>query len=288
MQRAMRGAWRSARRGVPMLGSAIGAGWTPLSLIVPGEAGVFWATDWQMRRQLAGGPVALWQDMDRTVPVTAVGQPVAVHDSLHGPAWVQTTATARPVLDLARGRYGLRFDGIDDMVSTAADLSGFGERLDAVFGHTAHSPSGSACVIESSVSSNANPGTFALHSVLGGAGTSGGVYTRIRGASSELAATTNGLLAAGAHGVTSLRGQLTPTGIREQRANGVTAVNQTGAALGTTFAPYPLFMGRRGAGSTLVFSGMTFGGLILSRHLPDDQRARVERWLGQQAGVPTW
>lgn len=261
--------------------------WTPLSLIVPGEPGILWATDWQMRRQLAGGPVTLWQDSDRTIPVTEVGQPVAVHDSLHGPAWVQTTATARPVLDLARGRYGLRFDGIDDVVSTAADLSGFGPRLDAVVGHTAHSPSGNGCVIESSVSSAANPGTFAIHSALGAAGTQGAVFTRIRGASTELSTGGNGVLPVGTHGVTSLRGQLTPTGLRVQRANGVTVINQSSGYLGDAFGTYPYFMGGRGSGG-LIFNGMTFGGLILSRYLSDDKRSRVERWLGQQAGVTPW
>jgi hypothetical protein len=65
----------------------------------------------------------LWQDMARTIPVTAIGQPVAVVDHLHQqdgrwhPA-VQPTMARRPVFDIHDGQACVKYDGVDDLLLT--------------------------------------------------------------------------------------------------------------------------------------------------------------------------
>lgn len=84
-------------------------------LFASGEQGVWYDTN-----DLA----TLWQDTAGTVPVTAAGQLVARVDdkSGNGHHVLQVDSAKRPILRLnaTTGTYYLEFDGIDDMMSTAA------------------------------------------------------------------------------------------------------------------------------------------------------------------------
>jgi hypothetical protein len=63
----------------------------------------------------------LFQDSTGTTPVTAVGQPVGLmlDKSGRGNHAIQSTATARPTLQLDAWRYCLNFDGVDDYLKAA-------------------------------------------------------------------------------------------------------------------------------------------------------------------------
>jgi hypothetical protein len=69
----------------------------------------------------------LFQDSAGTTPVTAAGQPVGLilDKSGNGRHASQATSTARPLLEDDGGKMCLKFDGVDDFLSTSAiDLTG--------------------------------------------------------------------------------------------------------------------------------------------------------------------
>jgi hypothetical protein len=86
--------------------------WTPALLFAAGEQGAWYdPSDFS----------TLYQDAAGTVPVTDVGQPVGkiLDKSGRGHHATQTTATKRPLLQRdGFARYHLRFDGVDDFLST--------------------------------------------------------------------------------------------------------------------------------------------------------------------------
>jgi hypothetical protein len=76
---------------------------------------------------------AIWQDAARTTAAAADGDPVGAWDDGSGLAnhATQATSTKRPTLKLAvlNGRPVLRFDGVDDLLTTAAVVTGVADNF---------------------------------------------------------------------------------------------------------------------------------------------------------------
>ncbi|MDR0182409.1 hypothetical protein [Lysobacter arvi] len=123
--------------------------------------GVFVQEEFAPAQLIAGGTVGAWfdpsdmstlfQDAAGTIPVTRVGQPVGKVLDKSGCGWhlTQATATRRPVLQQdARGRRYLKFDEIDDALTTPAQVLSGGTHLFAVGAKITHpSPWGTYCRI---------------------------------------------------------------------------------------------------------------------------------------------
>jgi hypothetical protein len=103
------------------MGASVSAGaapWSPARLFATGEEGA-----WYDPSDLS----TMFQDSAGTTPVTAAGQPVGLilDKSGNGHHASQSTSTARPLLEDDDGVLCLKFDGVDDYLSTAAiDLTG--------------------------------------------------------------------------------------------------------------------------------------------------------------------
>jgi hypothetical protein len=103
------------------MGASVSAGaapWSPARLFATGEEGA-----WYDPSDLS----TMFQDSAGTTPVTAAGQPVGLilDKSGNGHHASQSTSTARPLLEDDDGVLCLKFDGVDDFLSTAAiDLTG--------------------------------------------------------------------------------------------------------------------------------------------------------------------
>ena len=94
------------------------AGFSPLSLFASGEVGA-----WYDPSDLS----TMFQDSAGTTPVTADGQPVGLilDKSGRGNHASQATTAARPLYKTDGTYHWLKFDGVDDTLSTAAiDLTG--------------------------------------------------------------------------------------------------------------------------------------------------------------------
>lgn len=94
------------------------AGFTPADLFSPGVVGA-----WSSRVTTAD----LWQDVARTTPVTAAGQPVGswrVNTSSGVIYMQQSTAGARPTYQIdGNGVPHLRFDGLDDQLDSSVTFA---------------------------------------------------------------------------------------------------------------------------------------------------------------------
>ena len=88
--------------------------WTPAELFKNGEEG-FW---------LDGSDYStMFQDQAGTTPVTAVGQPIGlwknkITGQTHNFNFSQATAAARPLTVTNSGKQAVRYDGVDDILST--------------------------------------------------------------------------------------------------------------------------------------------------------------------------
>lgn len=104
----------SISRGISLaINEPNGAGFNPLSLFAADEQGV-----WYDPSDMS----TLFQDSAGTIPVTAAGQPVGkmLDKSGRGNHATQTTATSRPILQTASGKWYLAFDGVDDWLQTGS------------------------------------------------------------------------------------------------------------------------------------------------------------------------
>jgi hypothetical protein len=97
------------------LASSVARAWSPTDLASLGA--------WHDPSDLS----TMFQDAAGTTPVTAAGQPVGLilDKSGNGRHASQATSTARPLLEDDGGKMCLKFDGVDDFLSTSAiDLTG--------------------------------------------------------------------------------------------------------------------------------------------------------------------
>lgn len=82
--------------------------WTPAARFEQGQMGIF-----IIGRPTHDGEQVLWQDMARTIPATAHGDPVRVVDDLSPNKWLvhAPSDAARPILTMVDGVYRVRFNG---------------------------------------------------------------------------------------------------------------------------------------------------------------------------------
>lgn len=250
--------------------------WTPLDLFGLGSQG-FWYDPSDLS--------TLFQDVAGTVPVTAVGQPVALmldksgrgnHLSINVPA-------SRPILrqNATTGAYYLATDGADDyMVSAPIDFTGT-DSVSLFSGMRKLSDAGTAVFAEFSASVTANQGAFAVF-----APSSSGL-PRIaflsRGTLQANATYDNAAVAAPVSLVATASGQISAD-VAALRVNGAAAAQSLADQGSGNYGNHPLYLFRRG-GTSLPWAGHFYGLVGVGRLTTAAETMNVERWLARKVGV---
>lgn len=266
-----------------MLGSAYGqlftaaaaGAWSPAYLFAAGEQGAWYDP---------GDLSTLFQDSAGTTPVTAVGQPVGriLDKSGRGNHASQTVATSRPVLHQdSGGRYYLLFDGVDDGLQTPSINFSGTDKMTVFAGARKLRDSAVSILIELSVDTNSNPGTFNLAAPTS-TSTVGRDAFRSRGSVADFV---------DAGGVTAAPATVVYTGSADIaapsivfRTNGVErAANSTSQGAGN-YGSYPLFIARRG-GSSLTYNGRLYSLIVRGAATTQSQIEQAERWVNGKTGA---
>lgn len=246
---------------------------TPELLFKSGEQGV-----WYDPSDLS----TLFQDSAGTTPVTASEQPVGrmLDKSGRGNHASWPTASKRPLLQESGGLYSLKFDGVDDSLSTAAiDFRGT-DKLSIWTGVTKLTDH-MRLVAESSAG---NSGSFYLAS-----GNDAG-YPRAYTSLSRGTASYNAGQIAGYAGVPApdtavltithdISGDLSTI-----KRNGVAGVNGTFNKGDGNFGNYPLYIASR-AGTSLFFNGNIYSLVIAGALYDADTVAKINAWTAKKTGV---
>jgi hypothetical protein len=193
----------------------------------------------------------------------------------------QATAASRPTLKQdATGRYYLHFDGIDDSLATAAIDFTATDKMTVIAGVHKASDAATAVVLETSTSSSATAGTFALFAPVS-AGV-GDYQFRSGGSIPGNGKTVTGLAAP----VTSV-----VTGISDiagdyinMRVNGVLGVVNSADQGTGNYTTQVMNLGRRNNAS-LPFNGRIYGLIVRGASTTDSQIVRAEKWLAAKTGV---
>lgn len=131
--------------------------WTPADLFKNGEKGCWYdPSDFSTMFQNIGG----------TIPVTAVGQPVArILDKSgnNNVAYQNSTASVPTLQQDSNGKYYLAFDGVDDYLVVNTMLLGSTSKLSLFSGFSKQVNKQWSIVFESSNNSEGYPGTFAFY-----------------------------------------------------------------------------------------------------------------------------
>lgn len=249
-----------------------------LSLFANGEQGA-----WYDPSDLS----TLFQDSAGTTPVTAHGQPVGLmlDKSGRGNHAIQATPASRPLFQDVGGLRYLKFDGVDDFLSTASINFTGTDKVSLFAGVRKLSDAALGVLTELSSSYNANLGTFVIFGGIGGGspsyafGHSGNLTGQVRTATTFAAPITNVLTCAYDASKATLQEKVRP------RVDGavpsLSGANDSGVR---NFGNYPLYIGRRG-GTSLPFNGHLYG-LIFRGALTDDSTvSRVEKLLAGKTGV---
>ena len=191
----------------------------------------------------------------------------------------QATNNARPVIKIdGTGKYYLLFDGGDDGLATNS-VSFTGTNNISVFaGIRKLSDSARGMVVELSVTSASNNGTFGM--------------TAPNAASATYAFESKGTSLTDAVGtpfaapitsvLSGLAGISTDSNIL--RVNGVQADSDTGDQGTGNYGNYPLYIGRRG-GSSLPFNGQLYSLIIVGKAVTATELANTETWINGQTGA---
>jgi hypothetical protein len=257
------------------LGQRLGR-WSPARLFANGEAGA-----WYDPSDLA----TMFQDSAGTTPVTAAGQPVGLilDKSGNGHHASQSTSTARPLLVDDDGVMGLKFDGVDDYLSTAAiDLTGTSKvtvisgtldtstSLGVLYETSANAIGGGAlfCAVDY------NSGGVSDWLVFGNAGIG---FTTVADQTAR-AVTTAEMSSVFTYSVGAL--SVNVNGAAQTLEN----VYQATATSTGNFGNHPLFVGAR-SGPSLPFNGNIYS-LILAGALYDAPVVdEAEAWVAGKTGV---
>lgn len=243
------------------------------SLFASGAVGDYWSADDTSR---------LYQDTAGTSPITTSGQKVARRDWARGViSSRQATVDSQPTYTVAGGLHGLTYDGVNDWLTSAAnlDLSGT-DTLTVIYGVRKLSDAAAGMVAELSATTASNAGTFLLGAPITAAANygwnaRGDILPATYVSPSNFPAPHSAVLT----GTCDISADATSL-----RVNG--AVTNTDAAdrgLGN-FGSYPLYEGRRG-GATIPFNGPIYAGLIIGRLLTPTELAQAEAWVASKSGV---
>ncbi len=251
-------------------GGRFSGNWSPQSLFFGGEVGLLLPNF-----DPANG--TLFQDSAGTTPVTGVGQPVGrvLDMSGNGNHLVQSVNDDyRPTLQAdGDGNWYLDFDGVDDYLSTALDMSGTDE-VNAVMGLEKASAN-TEIIFEITASSSSNPGSFSFYQ-------GGNIYYFRSYGSAAVDVTNSGYDAADKHVMTGV-GKISSDTLL-LREDGV-QVGSSATDQGTgNYSDDTLYLGSR-AGASLFFSGKLFGLCVLGRLADDVELSNLEKHFARTSGV---
>ena len=248
--------------------------WTPATLFAAGEVGVWYdPSDLTSMFQDAAGTIA-----------AAVESPVGLilDKSGNGKHASQATAASRPTLKLIDGKYSLRFDGIDDSMSTASiDFSG-GDKMTVVAGVRKLSDAATAVVCELSAIIDSNVGSFGITAPGVGGSIKFGLNYRGTTAGQTIGPNTTAFNAP----FTAV--DTVKLSISEDVA--ILRLNGTQAATAATdqgtgnFGNYPLYIGRRG-GTSLPFNGHLYSLIVRGAQSTDAQIVAAETYVNGKTGA---
>lgn len=262
------------------LGLFLGAGsvrrFTPARLFANGEQGGWWdPSDFSTQ----------FQDSAGTTPVTAVGQPVGkvLDKSGRGNHRTQGTTSSRPTLRQdASGYFYWQYDGVDDSMSAAVDLSGT-SKLTIVWGGYKASDSLLCIPLEVGTSGSGVSATL-LGPRNPGSGNFGSSLTSVTGSDATAGVALAApilVLATGLFDTTAG----TAAGQEVLRLNGAQAA--VGNAL-VTSAPFPngsISFGQRAAG-TFRFSGREYQTIVRGAASSAAQISQAEHFVAGKMGLP--
>jgi len=253
-----------------------GGGFNPASLFRNGEVGVYYDPSYLS---------TLFQDSAGTIPVTAAGQPVGLmlDKSGNGNHASQPTAGKRPILQESGGLYGLKFDGVDDCMYTAAiDFSGT-DKVSCWAGVTKVVDT-AQIVAELSTNTNISDGAFFMLT-----GSDGGFIEAYTSLARGTASVTDGH-GAGYAGVPAPdTATLTIThdisgDLSTIKRNGVAGTNGTTDKGAGNFGNYPMYIGSR-AGTGFFFSGNLYPTIIAGALYDADTVGKMNQYVAKKTGV---
>jgi len=225
----------------------------------------------------------LYQDSAGTIPVTAAGQPVGLMLDLSGNGnhASQPTAGKRPILQESGGKYSLKFDGVDDFMSTAAiDFSGT-DKLSAWVGVQANSDGFSYIW-----SLGDSPNTSAGAALVRGFATIGeygtylyGTALNYRNSTAYSAVDTSVITQA-----LDISGVTDADEIAMQRNGAPVSYSSGGGLAGTGSLPNaPIYLAS--ANGANVFLGNLYSSVCLGRAATADELTKTQAWVAEKTGV---
>jgi hypothetical protein len=223
----------------------------------------------------------LWQDSARTIPVTAIGDPVgSVADiSGNGHYAVQATSGRRPTLQVDdQGRAYLQFDGVDDGLSvTTLNLN-----ADSAFTLFAavrkDTDANIARIVEYSPGVATNPG-FLLQQPTAGTNFIQGMH---RGATTSQTSTRSGIDAPATFVATVISDLAAPN--VQLRVNGTPSTANTGATGGGTYGNQTMFIGSRN-NTTTYFTGRIYALVGRAGTTSAEDIVGIETYLNERCGA---
>lgn len=226
----------------------------------------------------------LFQDAAGATPVTAVGQSVGLVLDRSGRAnhATQATAAKRPTFQTdAAGRPYLQFDGVDDVIESAAFAWGSGD-LTLIAAARREGGAGARQLLAFGDAYTPEPNSFSFRTQSASADPVGYSFVR-RAASSGNTLSSAGTYPQTETAVISVVSRFSVADYRMRR-NGVAETSVTLSTSASAFGTYPMTIGCR-PGGTLFFAGRLYGLLAVNRALTDQELALAERWAARKCGV---
>ncbi|MEN6621315.1 MAG: hypothetical protein ABFD50_07190 [Smithella sp.] len=221
----------------------------------------------------------MFQDLAGTVPVTAVGQPVGriLDKSGRGNHATQSTAASRPILEIdGNGKYYLRFDGVDDSMSTSNINFTVTDKMMVFAGVRKLSDAARGIIFEIG---NNQDNSFTLDA--GALGLIPGPYYRFISRGSLVSfANTPGDFAAPITNILTGIGNISGD-------SAILRVNGSQVAISTTdqgtgnYGNYPLYIGSR-AGNQLRFNGHLYSLIVRGAQSTNAQITRAETYVNSK------
>jgi hypothetical protein len=253
---------------------------SPAALFASGELGGAW--DWSNFS-------TMFQDTAATTPVTAAAQAILrINDlSPNGLNLTQSTNTSAPVLQQnPAGFWNAEFDGVDDWWETATITNGINaDKVQIIAGFRQTAALDTARVlVELSANIASNNNVFALIAPAAPA-TNARVRFFSKGTQNALADATSASYDPPVTLVAVGLGEIA-TPLSELILNNTSVAINTNAQTGTVFGNYPLYVGRRGAG-TNFFTGNLHRLIVRmsTTALTPAQLANAVAWVNAKTGA---
>lgn len=246
-----------------------GSAFNPLSLFAAGDQGA-----WYDPSDLS----TLFQDTAGTIPVTSAGQPVGLmrDKSGRGNHATQATATSRPILQTAGGKWYLQFDGVDDSMATGSIDMTATNKVTMWAGVFKPSDALGKVLCEFSQDVNANNGSFAFY-----APGADGLHNYSGGSRGTVKMFADAITYTAPHtAVLCMIANIGGPRI-EMRVNKTPLINTESQGTGN-YGNYPLYIGARG-GTIAPFGGRLYGLIVLGAN--GAPVAQTEDWMNGKTGA---